>query len=263
MVGCGSRITSRRAFSLLDILVSIGVIALLLAIMLPSMSHVSEATKRVLCRSNVRQVGLGLTLYAEERQDALPPSMYSNVLQPGAFLPQQMTALLAEDANHEFQWDGLGLLFSKDYLPTPEIFYCPSHRGMHTMDYYADHWADRAGAILGNYHYRALAPSDRYLHQLNPFTALVADSMREVPALNHRHGVNILRADMSVAWYADAGETLLAEIPDAAAEPTAAMDVARAWWLLETGSIRGFPDNQPWLLPVPTLPANNGSLVDP
>lgn len=240
------RAVGARAFSLLDLLVSIGVMAVLMGLMLPVLSRVTETTRRVTCRSNVRQLGLGLAMHAEEHKDRLPSSVYSSVPAWGSFLPQEMTALhLAYNGE---QWDGLGFLFSREYLPTPEIFYCPSHKGMHPFSAYEDRWAVRAGDILGNYHFRALTPSQNYLHGMHPRTALVADGMREASDFNHKGGCNLLRADMSVEWFNDQANTLLGLIPAAASAPDSDMRIARAWWTLETGSPRDFPA-QPWANP--------------
>ena len=49
-----------RGFSLIDVLVSMAVIAVLLGIMLPSLGQVKLIAKRVACASNVRQIGIGL-----------------------------------------------------------------------------------------------------------------------------------------------------------------------------------------------------------
>jgi len=55
----------RNAFTLIEILVVISIIALLLAILLPALSRVREQTKRVVCSSQLRQQTLGMVCYTE------------------------------------------------------------------------------------------------------------------------------------------------------------------------------------------------------
>ena len=58
----------RTGFSLLELLVVIAVIALLLALTTAALQMSRAQTKAVLCRSNVRQLALGLFIYADENE---------------------------------------------------------------------------------------------------------------------------------------------------------------------------------------------------
>ena len=75
--GARSGLKARGAFSLLDLLVAIAIIGVLMTIMLPVLTHAKESTRRVVCRSNVRQFGLAIALYASEHKDRLPGSVFS------------------------------------------------------------------------------------------------------------------------------------------------------------------------------------------
>jgi len=55
----------QNGFTLVELLVVIAIIALLLSILMPALSQVQEGAKRTVCRSNLKQIYLGLTLYAE------------------------------------------------------------------------------------------------------------------------------------------------------------------------------------------------------
>lgn len=61
-------------FTLIELLVVIAVIALLLAILLPTLSKVKQKAKIVVCETNQRQLIVGLTIYANNNHDRLPPS---------------------------------------------------------------------------------------------------------------------------------------------------------------------------------------------
>ena len=57
----------RLAFTLIELLVVIAIIAVLAAIILPVLSRARGAAEKTVCISNLRQIGIGLSLYVEER----------------------------------------------------------------------------------------------------------------------------------------------------------------------------------------------------
>jgi prepilin-type N-terminal cleavage/methylation domain-containing protein len=63
---------ARTGFTLVELLVVISILALLIAILLPSLRRARQQAKRTACASNLRQVGLGLNMYADSSNDWLP-----------------------------------------------------------------------------------------------------------------------------------------------------------------------------------------------
>jgi prepilin-type N-terminal cleavage/methylation domain-containing protein/prepilin-type processing-associated H-X9-DG protein len=65
-------VKSTRAFTLIELLVVIAIIALLLAILLPALKQAKKQTRAVICRSNIRQIGLAANLYAGANDTYIP-----------------------------------------------------------------------------------------------------------------------------------------------------------------------------------------------
>jgi len=71
------RICRNKGFTLVELLVVIGIIALLISILLPSLNRARETANRVKCANNLKQIGLAISLYTNENHGAYPRTYYA------------------------------------------------------------------------------------------------------------------------------------------------------------------------------------------
>lgn len=68
---------SRRGFTLVELLVVIGIIALLIAILLPALNKARSAAKTLACSANLRSIIQGMQIYASQNNGAIPGSPWT------------------------------------------------------------------------------------------------------------------------------------------------------------------------------------------
>jgi prepilin-type N-terminal cleavage/methylation domain-containing protein len=66
------RTLRRSAFTLVELLVVIGIIAVLIGILMPALSKARKQSKAIQCQSNLRQFGMGIEMYAATFRGVMP-----------------------------------------------------------------------------------------------------------------------------------------------------------------------------------------------
>ncbi len=66
-----NRVAANQGFTLIELLVVISIIALLISILLPALNSARDAAKNSICKSNLRQVGLAMAMYAMDHDSVV------------------------------------------------------------------------------------------------------------------------------------------------------------------------------------------------
>jgi prepilin-type N-terminal cleavage/methylation domain-containing protein/prepilin-type processing-associated H-X9-DG protein len=117
----------RSAFTLIELLVVIGIIAVIIAILLPALSKARESSNRTQCLSNLRQVGMAFRFYAMSNRDQVPLGY-----RKGADGPQkQLNSMVYSGTAHRYVI--FGWMYAAGYMNSPKVFFCPSEINPQSM----------------------------------------------------------------------------------------------------------------------------------
>ena len=107
-----------RGFTLVELLVVIGIIATLIGILLPVLGRAREQADRAVCLHNLRQVHQVYQTYAIENRDRVPLGYRRNIKQFNSMVYSATSG----------QYCVFGVLYLTGKMEEPEVFFCPSNR---------------------------------------------------------------------------------------------------------------------------------------
>src|ERR1051325_10234459 len=106
-----------NSFTLIELLLVIAIIAVLSALLLPALQNAKAQAKRSACAGNLRQLGLGILMYADDSNGRMPPANYNWSSQSAAFSGNQPSSTLTNPC--------LASLYYQGYVPSKWSFYDP------------------------------------------------------------------------------------------------------------------------------------------
>jgi len=209
-----------KGFTLIELLVVIAIIALLMAILMPALQRVKKQAKGVVCRNNLKQIGMAANLYAEDYDLFIPRSAdWSSITEMRPWF-QCFMPYLAQKA------------IDDDYRNV-KIFRCPSYPDKEqTLGYVVNGWPDEGSSRTwrskltdcehpsttiyladnedGPWRTIIRMATDRDLTRCDVWTEThLPDSEsrditqgRRVARARHRNGCNVLFLDWHVEWMA-------------------------------------------------------------
>jgi len=205
----------KRGFTLIELLVVIAIIAILAAILFPVFARARENARRTSCQSNIKQIALGIFMYAQDYDEKLPNNRVNG--------KDNVTS------SNPYGWaDAM-----QPYLKSTQIFQCPSEstgpNSNPITGSYSDYWlsipaAGKSDAVFdapsvtvligdgaGNSATTAAAPVDdgddgtfqgtaRYRVDGDGTGCSVVGKAEFAGASRHLDGANIAFADGHVKW---------------------------------------------------------------
>jgi prepilin-type processing-associated H-X9-DG protein len=193
----------RGAFTLVEMLLVIGITAALAGVVVPVVGTVRESAMRAACASNLRQIGSALNVYRMTNEGSLPVRP-SGLDQTNPHVMKFLT--LPESVARQMQ----------SAAGSRDVYYCPGNYQQRTA---RDWWPYVSGTIAATYQFpfwlkdsRWLIPKPQY-KKMSPDVVLAADylgsdiAVTKPRAWNHRLssdgsplGMNLLMGDGHVEW---------------------------------------------------------------
>lgn len=147
-----ARTVRRHGFSLVELLVTIAVIALLAAVLLSALSQGKENARSVICKSNLRQIGIALINFTDENEHFPADSYWDPSISP--FITYGWPAHLLPEASSNttvFRCPSTSSEFNWPTNRSPKGYPFPFNidKGVTRFSYGYNHWAVASGGGYG------------------------------------------------------------------------------------------------------------------
>ena len=106
---------NKRGFTLIELLVVIAIIAILAAILFPVFARAREAARKTSCLSNMKQIGTGMMMYAQDYDEIMPSGVFAT----------QPAGIWGTPAWNDYGWCYIFTLLDP-YTKNTGIYGCPS-----------------------------------------------------------------------------------------------------------------------------------------
>jgi len=225
----------RRGFTLVELLVVVGIIAVLIAILMPALSKAREQANRVKCAANLRSIGQAMVMYTQQYR-YYPSAALSGGAEPAAWVPRLRPLLgaskdvfLCPSRDDSFRWSDAGpypVMFAAGrYL---DVGYEPGEPMLHLTAYFSYGYncgtdgyhpqrglgmATSGGPLRGDEYTELPASKVRQPDDMIAVADSNGDGLGDYrinpgpdapvlwPGTVHAGGANVLFCDGHVSWY--------------------------------------------------------------